>query len=265
MLLMLHSFKDVADWRMNLCVDAGIMVDCPMFLVDVYLQTTWRKAFSVTNCAILGRGSGELLGDLLFKVACETSGKSSSLRVWTLRMKNESCCVDAAYGARSMFWWRYFLQTNNSYASASLLLWEEGIFSEQLGILGRGSVGIVWSDLLFKVLGGRSDNEVLAALYMVAVLIVSILKFLLHTVYGSLLIVSIIKDNAEQLLIRTSPQIGSDSVDSTLGRRIILIIQTLGAASGDVGTAEYIHIKQADKDCVLSGIRKMLRRIGASR
>nr|GMC75568.1 potassium transporter 7-like isoform X1 [Ipomoea batatas] len=73
------------------------------------------------------------------------------------------------------------------------------------------------------------------------------------------------KDNAEQLLIRTSPQIGSDSVDSTLGRRIILIIQTLGAASGDVGTAEYIHIKQADKDCVLSGIRKMLRRIGASR
>nr|GMC74468.1 potassium transporter 7 [Ipomoea batatas] len=73
------------------------------------------------------------------------------------------------------------------------------------------------------------------------------------------------KDNAEQLLIRTSPQIGSDSVDSTLGRRIILIIQTLGAASGDVGTAEYIHIKQADKDCVLSGIRKILRRIGASR
>nr|GMC76380.1 eIF-2-alpha kinase activator GCN1 isoform X17 [Ipomoea batatas] len=86
-----------------------------------------------------------------------------------------------------------------------------------------------------------------------------------------------------------------DEKDSTLGRRIILIIQTLGAASGDVGTgpllhlisdsigqicpnplnrlilwvmyesAEYIHIKQADKDCVLSGIRKMLRRIGASR
>nr|GME08553.1 hypothetical protein Iba_scaffold7777CG0010 [Ipomoea batatas] len=56
-----------------------------------------------------------------------------------------------------------------------------------------------------------------------------------------------------------------DEKDSTLGRRIILIIQTLGAASGDVGTTEYIHIKQADKDCVLSGIRKMLRRIGASR